>query len=192
MFISAAGSLRYGEIVAVIDAAKGAGVEKVGIVTEGMRRAAGVAAGELGRLRTQNVRTQDVESEAALQHTERPFLLSWWIAGLLSAKRLGTYSRFSLRPRRLAGACVLVDPSRARRRRYGRVTARIAQNPLQQRLGPCGDSERLERLQGVLRWPPAQKAAFAEWPMMTTPNPRSAASGRSTRSTSRSRGLYGI
>jgi biopolymer transport protein ExbD len=43
MFIAAAGTLRYGEIVAVIDAAKGAGVEKVGIVTEGMRRAAGVA-----------------------------------------------------------------------------------------------------------------------------------------------------
>jgi biopolymer transport protein TolR len=43
MFISAVGSLRYGEIVAVIDAAKGAGVEKVGIVTEGMKRAAGVA-----------------------------------------------------------------------------------------------------------------------------------------------------
>jgi len=42
MFISAAGSLRYGEIVQVIDAAKGAGVEKVGIVTEGMKRAAGV------------------------------------------------------------------------------------------------------------------------------------------------------
>jgi biopolymer transport protein TolR len=42
MFISASGSLRYGEIVAVIDAAKGAGVEKVGIVTEGMKRAAGV------------------------------------------------------------------------------------------------------------------------------------------------------
>ena len=42
MFIAAAGTLRYGEIVAVIDAAKGAGVEKVGIVTEGMRRAAGV------------------------------------------------------------------------------------------------------------------------------------------------------
>ena len=34
------GSLRYGDIVDVIDAAKGAGVEKVGIVTEGMRRAA--------------------------------------------------------------------------------------------------------------------------------------------------------
>jgi biopolymer transport protein TolR len=44
MFIAAAGNLRYGEIVAVIDAAKGAGVEKVGIVTEGMRRAAGASA----------------------------------------------------------------------------------------------------------------------------------------------------
>ena len=42
MFLSASGSLRYGEIVVVIDAAKGAGVEKVGIVTEGMKRAAGV------------------------------------------------------------------------------------------------------------------------------------------------------
>jgi len=40
MFIAGAGNLRYGDIVAVIDAAKGAGVEKVGIVTEGMRRAA--------------------------------------------------------------------------------------------------------------------------------------------------------
>ena len=35
---SATGVLRYGEIMAVIDAAKGAGVEKVGIVTEGMRK----------------------------------------------------------------------------------------------------------------------------------------------------------
>jgi biopolymer transport protein ExbD len=43
MFIVGEGSLRYGEIVAVIDAAKGAGVEKVGIVTEGMRQAAGAA-----------------------------------------------------------------------------------------------------------------------------------------------------
>ena len=41
MFIAADGSLRYGDIIEVIDAAKGAGVEKVGIVTEGMRRAAG-------------------------------------------------------------------------------------------------------------------------------------------------------
>jgi biopolymer transport protein TolR len=47
MFIAAAGNLRYGDIVAVIDAAKGAGVEKVGIVTEGMRRAAG-ATGQPG------------------------------------------------------------------------------------------------------------------------------------------------
>ena len=37
LFIAGAPSLRYGEIVNVIDAAKGAGVEKVGIVTEGMR-----------------------------------------------------------------------------------------------------------------------------------------------------------
>ena len=43
MFIAGAGNLRYGEIVEVIDAAKGAGVDKVGIVTEGMRRAAGAA-----------------------------------------------------------------------------------------------------------------------------------------------------
>jgi biopolymer transport protein ExbD len=43
MFIMGAGTLRYGEIITVIDAAKGAGVEKVGIVTEGMRRAAGGA-----------------------------------------------------------------------------------------------------------------------------------------------------
>ena len=38
LFIMGAGSLRYGEIVDVIDAAKGAGVQKVGIVTEKMRR----------------------------------------------------------------------------------------------------------------------------------------------------------
>jgi biopolymer transport protein ExbD len=44
LFIAAAGSLRYGDIIAVVDAAKGAGVEKVGIVTEGMRRAAGISA----------------------------------------------------------------------------------------------------------------------------------------------------
>ena len=38
MFIIGDPNLRYGEIVAVIDAAKGAGVTKVGIVTEGMRK----------------------------------------------------------------------------------------------------------------------------------------------------------
>jgi biopolymer transport protein TolR len=45
MFIIAAGTLRYKDIVEVIDAAKGAGVEKVGIVTEGMRRAGGASTG---------------------------------------------------------------------------------------------------------------------------------------------------
>jgi biopolymer transport protein TolR len=43
MFIVGAPTLRYGEIVQVIDAAKGAGLEKVGIVTEGMRKAGGVS-----------------------------------------------------------------------------------------------------------------------------------------------------
>jgi biopolymer transport protein ExbD len=38
MFIAGDGGLRYGDIIAVIDAAKGAGVEKVGIVTDEMRR----------------------------------------------------------------------------------------------------------------------------------------------------------
>ena len=47
MFIIGAGTLRYGEIITVLDAAKGAGVEKVGIVTEGMHRAAGATAGPL-------------------------------------------------------------------------------------------------------------------------------------------------
>ena len=40
MYIAGAGSLRYKYIIEVIDAAKGAGVDKVGIVTEGMRKAA--------------------------------------------------------------------------------------------------------------------------------------------------------
>ena len=45
MFIMGAGSLRYKDIIDVIDAAKGAGVEKVGIVTEGMRKAGGASTG---------------------------------------------------------------------------------------------------------------------------------------------------
>jgi biopolymer transport protein ExbD len=45
MFLIAAGTLRYKDIVDVIDAAKGAGVEKVGIVTEGMRKAGGATTG---------------------------------------------------------------------------------------------------------------------------------------------------
>jgi biopolymer transport protein ExbD len=45
MFLIADGKLRYKDIVDVIDAAKGAGVEKVGIVTEGMRKAGGASTG---------------------------------------------------------------------------------------------------------------------------------------------------
>jgi len=40
LFIIGDGLLPYSEIIYVIDSAKGAGVEKVGIVTEGMRKAA--------------------------------------------------------------------------------------------------------------------------------------------------------
>jgi biopolymer transport protein ExbD len=40
MYVIGAGTLRYKPIVEVIDAAKGAGVEKVGIVTEKMRQSA--------------------------------------------------------------------------------------------------------------------------------------------------------
>lgn len=42
LFITAAPSLRYGDVVQIIDAAKGAGVQRVGIITDGMRRAAGL------------------------------------------------------------------------------------------------------------------------------------------------------
>ena len=42
LFITAARTLRYGDVMEVIDAAKGAGVQRVGIITEGMRRAAGL------------------------------------------------------------------------------------------------------------------------------------------------------
>jgi len=38
IFLIGDGTLRYGDIITVIDAAKGAGVEKVGIVTDGMRK----------------------------------------------------------------------------------------------------------------------------------------------------------
>ncbi|HKT82048.1 MAG TPA: biopolymer transporter ExbD [Vicinamibacterales bacterium] len=45
MFIAGDPAVRYGKIIEVIDAAKGAGVEKVGVITTGMRKAAGVSAG---------------------------------------------------------------------------------------------------------------------------------------------------
>jgi biopolymer transport protein ExbD len=40
LFMIGAPNVRYGDIMVVIDAAIGAGVEKIGIVTEGMRREA--------------------------------------------------------------------------------------------------------------------------------------------------------
>jgi biopolymer transport protein TolR len=40
LYIAGDGALRYGEIIAVIDAGKGAGVDRVGIVTEAMRSGA--------------------------------------------------------------------------------------------------------------------------------------------------------
>lgn len=43
MFILGAGTLPYGHVVTAIDAARGAGVDKVGIVTEGMRNAGGAS-----------------------------------------------------------------------------------------------------------------------------------------------------
>ncbi|MDQ3071177.1 MAG: biopolymer transporter ExbD [Acidobacteriota bacterium] len=48
LFLNGDESLRYGEIVEVIDAAKGAGVEKVGIVTTGMKRSGQPAAAPSG------------------------------------------------------------------------------------------------------------------------------------------------
>jgi biopolymer transport protein ExbD len=40
VYIDGAPELRYGEVARIIDAARAAGIERVGIVTEGMRRAA--------------------------------------------------------------------------------------------------------------------------------------------------------
>ena len=40
LYVSAAGSLPYGAIVDVMDAAKGAGVERLGVITDGMRQRA--------------------------------------------------------------------------------------------------------------------------------------------------------
>jgi biopolymer transport protein TolR len=45
MFIAGDPSLSYRAIIDVIDAAKGAGVQRVGIITEGMRRRAGGVSG---------------------------------------------------------------------------------------------------------------------------------------------------
>ena len=37
LYIAAAGTLKYRDVVEVTDAAKGAGIRRVGIITEGMR-----------------------------------------------------------------------------------------------------------------------------------------------------------
>ena len=39
LFLAGDGALRYGEVIRVIDMAKGAGVDRVGVITEGMRAA---------------------------------------------------------------------------------------------------------------------------------------------------------
>jgi biopolymer transport protein TolR len=46
LYIAGDGSLRYGEIVEVIDAAKGAGVQRVGVITESMRLGSAASAGQ--------------------------------------------------------------------------------------------------------------------------------------------------
>ena len=49
LFLIGAGQVRYGDIMAIVDAARGAGVERIGVVTDGMRReaAGGGAGGQL-------------------------------------------------------------------------------------------------------------------------------------------------
>ena len=42
IYVAAAGTLPYGAIIDVMDAAKGAGVDRVGVITDGMRRSAGI------------------------------------------------------------------------------------------------------------------------------------------------------
>jgi biopolymer transport protein TolR len=46
LYISGDSSLRYGEIVEVIDAAKGAGVQRVGVITESMRLGSAASASQ--------------------------------------------------------------------------------------------------------------------------------------------------
>ena len=41
LWIMGAGALRYGDVVEVMDVAKGAGIERIGVITEGMQRTAG-------------------------------------------------------------------------------------------------------------------------------------------------------
>ena len=41
VYVAGSAALRYGDVVQVIDAAKGAGIRRVGIITDGMRAQAG-------------------------------------------------------------------------------------------------------------------------------------------------------
>ena len=70
---SAPGTLRYGDIIEVIDAAKGAGVEKVGIVTEGMRKAGGASTGSQLEFRSLEFR---IRNDGRSSKEERPFSFS--------------------------------------------------------------------------------------------------------------------
>ena len=38
LWISGSGALRYGDVIEVVDIAKGAGIERIGLVTEGMKK----------------------------------------------------------------------------------------------------------------------------------------------------------
>jgi biopolymer transport protein ExbD len=42
IYVAAAGSLPYGAVIGVMDVARGAGVQRFGMITAGMRKAAGV------------------------------------------------------------------------------------------------------------------------------------------------------
>ena len=70
MFIAGAGNLRYGEIIEVIDAAKGAGVTKVGIVTTAMRRSGGADARRT-RCRTRSPSPPDTKPARRLTMARR-------------------------------------------------------------------------------------------------------------------------
>lgn len=41
IYVAAAGSLPYGAVIDVMDAVKGAGIDRMGVITDGMRRSAG-------------------------------------------------------------------------------------------------------------------------------------------------------
>ena len=77
LFITASGTLKYGEVMSVIDAAKGAGVQRVGIVTEGMRLAADVLTSTRGQaddLSGTRVDVDDARFEESRRRIRQPAL----------------------------------------------------------------------------------------------------------------------